>query len=88
MDKEKAKKNEYLLTKDHCVGNYPSAKRPLLEQAIRETGASVRIKDTATDARDRVVPGRISVWTTEVNLSSFWVVYKRLVTESEKDERW
>lgn len=81
------RKNEYKLSaKDRCVGNHLAKRRPLLKKAIKKTGASVYIKDVATDSRDRVIPGCISVWTTETNLSSFWAVYKRLVAESEGDK--
>lgn len=83
-------KNEYnLSTKDHCVGNYLAEKRHLLERAIEEMDAPVRIKNVATDNLKRIMPGYVSVWAKKdkngfCNLSTFWKVYRRLEAESEK----
>lgn len=62
-----------------CIGNYPEGDRPILEQAIAETGFPVFIKDTATDSHGRSMPGYISLWSRTLDdTTPFLDVYRQL----------
>lgn len=83
-------KNDYRGEGTRFAGNYSIEKQPFIEQAIKETGLPVFVHDVATDNLNRIMPGYVSVWTKRdkngfCDLSAFWKVYQRLVTEGVEE---
>ena len=72
---------------EHFLTNLPAQRRPIVKQAIEETGSPVYVEDVATDIQDRVIPGWISVMAGYGDLGAFWDAYARLLAEFEGGKR-